>query len=93
MTVPEQDEKQACVWATSKDRWDSFLNDPELARAIDSVRQTSPATGSSVESAVAESPVAAARKGDTDESMHSIGARLRAYETPITDEILRQSIR
>lgn len=89
MTESDSSKKEACVWATTKERWDSFLNDPELLRAIDSVRQAT-TLDNSTESAIPEPLVSAA---DEDESAHSIGARLRAYETPITDEILRQSIR
>ena len=82
---------QACVWATRKELWDSFLNDPALARAIDNVRSQS-------ETSVAEATATASDSSDTQVSDtpgddQSIGARLRAYETPITDDILRQSIK
>lgn len=91
---------QACVWATRKALWDSFLNDPELTRAIDELRnenQHNAEAGKSASAEVAEpqsSGQQAAVNDQADEKeKQKIGARLRAYETPITDEILRQSIR
>ncbi len=92
MTESHSQVKKPCVWATSKERWDSFLNDPELARAFDSVRQAIPAADNSAVNLVAESSVDATEERH-EESADSIGARLRAYETPVTDEVLRQSIR
>lgn len=83
--------KQACVWATSCEVWDSFLNDPELASAIENARNASSPDEDHGSSAVPES--SANELDESDENQHRIGARLRAYETPITDEILRQSIR
>lgn len=92
---------QACVWSTRKALWDSFLNDPEIARAIDQLREENQ-QGKDANRADAPSspatPEAAGRLAADDEQAdnkekQNIGARLRAYETPITDEILRQSIR
>lgn len=84
--------QQACVWATSKELWDSFLNDPELARALDSAQLSNADHNSESEAAsTSGGPDESARDGDSAEQ--HIGARLKAYETPITDEILRQSIR
>lgn len=82
---------QACVWATSSDLWDSFLNDPELALAIENARNAKPADENHGSPAASES--SADEHDDNSERQHCIGDRLRAYETPITDEILRQSIR
>ncbi|MBX2883043.1 MAG: hypothetical protein KTR32_24030 [Granulosicoccus sp.] len=67
------------VWTTSNDCWDDFLNDPTLTQQIETARK-SQKKRSGVQTAL---PVR------TDAS---IGQRLLAYETPITDEILRQSI-
>ncbi|MFK8080755.1 MAG: hypothetical protein AB8B97_10755 [Granulosicoccus sp.] len=85
------DNQQACVWATRKELWDSFLNDPELARALDSARSSEPDTEDNTHTLREEnSAYSSTNEGNTGQR---IGARLRAYETPITDEILRQSIR
>ena len=84
--------QQACVWATSKELWDSFLNDPELARALDSAQNSAADHVDQSERATAPKS-AESSSSDKSETGQRIGARLRAYETPITDEILRQSIR
>ena len=84
--------QQACVWATRKELWDSFLNDPELARALDEARSDEPdSIDTSAEAAASE--LSEDQIAETSGNHQSIGARLRAYETPITDDILRQSIR
>ena len=82
---------QACVWATRKELWDNFLNDPALARAIDNVRSQSESSDASATATASDSSKTQVSKTSGDEQ--SIGARLRAYETPITDDILRQSIK
>ena len=91
---------QACVWATRKALWDSFLNDPELTQAIDQLRtddkrEREAGKGAAAGSAALQTPWKRAADDDQvdDKEKQNIGARLRAYETPITDEILRQSIR
>lgn len=83
--------RQACVWATRKELWDSFLNDPELTRALDDAHNAS--SSESEESDNSEISPRAESAPDGSPSGERIGARLRAYETPITDDILRQSIR
>ena len=91
--------KHACVWATRKALWDSFLNDPELTQAIDQLRTQGRQKRESIDAAATNPDVLqklarAAGEDQTDEKNgQDIVARLRAYETPITDEILRQSIR
>lgn len=91
--------RQACVWATRKELWDSFLNDPELARVIDNalseeLQQTESESENSTQSDISGKTADKAQSHhENDENEQNIGARLRAYETPITDEILRQSIR
>ena len=82
---------QACVWATRKELWDSFLNDPALARAIDNVRSQSESSDAPATATASDSSKTQVSETSGDEQ--NIGARLRAYETPITDDILRQSIR
>ena len=82
---------QACVWATRKELWDSFLNDPALARAIDNVRNQSESDSATAK--VTASDSSKTKTSQTSDDEQRIGARLRAYETPITDDILRQSIR
>ncbi|MDC0434436.1 hypothetical protein OAM69_02215 [bacterium] len=82
---------QACVWATRKELWDSFLNDPALARAIDNVRSQSETSDAKATATASDS--SDIQVSDTPGDEQSIGARLRAYETPITDDILRQSIK
>lgn len=91
---------QACVWATRKALWDSFLNDPELTRAIDQLRNENQHPGETGERASTKlaAPHGSGQQAAGDDAAdekekQKIGARLRAYETPITDEILRQSIR
>ena len=91
---------QTCVWATRKALWDSFLNDPELTQAIDQLRtddkhQREADKGAAANSAALQTPwQGTVGEGQADDKeKQNIGARLRAYETPITDEILRQSIR
>ena len=86
--------RQACIWSTSKDSWDKFLNDPELARAIDSARvHTSVKPEVSTDDAsIEESETAGVAQPESANAEPNIGARLRAYETPVTDDILRQSI-
>lgn len=71
---------QVSVWATSSECWDDFLNDPELAQEIDSVRKAA-------EDKVAKHSAKALKTDDT------IGERLQAYETQITEDILRQLIK
>lgn len=83
--------QQACVWATSKELWDSFLNDPELARALDSAQSLADHAEASERANTPQS--AGSSSSEASPTEQRIGARLRAYETPITDEILRQSIR
>ena len=97
---------QACVWTTHKALWDSFLNDPELTRAIDQLRVDQLKEENQHYGAVddggkpaASSSAQAPRPQSTDDEQteekekQQIGDRLKAYETPITDDILRQSIR
>lgn len=84
------DIQQACVWATSKEHWDNFLNDPELARALDSARSNE---SGDIRYEKQNPEQTAASSAINDSAGQRIGARLRAYETPITDEVLRQSIR
>lgn len=74
------DNGQASVWATSSECWDDFLNDSELAQEIDSVRK-------SADNNVPEDNSGELKTDDT------VGDRLLAYETPITEEILRQLIK
>ncbi|MFK7859417.1 MAG: hypothetical protein AB8B64_11360 [Granulosicoccus sp.] len=85
------DNQPACVWATNKELWDSFLNDPELARALDSAKRGK--TVHAKEPGKSDAGQANDLSAVDGEEERQIGARLRAYETPITDEILRQSIR
>ncbi len=68
------------VWDTTIECWDDFLNDPEISRAIETVREASQ-SGQTLQGALAVR---------TDET---IGERLSACETPMTEEILRQSIK
>ena len=86
--------REACVWSTNKDCWDSFLNDPELARALEQVRleqsQSSHCENGDLQNG--KSGIAASETCEKEEPS-GIDERIRAYETPITDEILRQSIR
>jgi hypothetical protein len=68
------------VWETSNECWDDFLNDPVIAREIDSARR------------MADSE-RLANSSLSVQSDDSVDDRLLAYETPITDEILRQPIK
>jgi len=79
--------ENASVWATSSESWDGFLNDPVLGTQLDAARRLAKARDSSslTGSMIAE-------EGLSEAGQASIAARLQAYETPITDEILRQSI-
>jgi len=93
--VRRMENQQDCVWTTSKERWDSFLNDPELARAIDTARSVDLArmeeSGDQSHTQASQPSEIDGTQGD-DNAPQQIGERLRAYETPITDDILRQSI-
>ena len=81
------DNSSTCIWATKQELWDSFLNDPALAKALDAADNKAPVSSSTSDSGSPECQAA------DDEHEQNIGARLRAYATPITDEVLRQSIR
>lgn len=80
-------DSQACVWATSQEQWDSFLNDPALAKALE---RANSASSDDVEAYKSEQESSSI---EDDKHQQNIGARLRAYATPITDDVLRQSIR
>lgn len=74
------DHSQVSVWGSSNECWDDLLNDPVLAKEIETVLKAEDRNG--------VQPGSESIK--TDES---IGARLLAYETRITEEILTQSIK
>lgn len=102
--VDRMENSQACVWTTHKALWDNFLNDPELTRAIEQLRvdqlreenQHYGAVddgGKPAASAQAPIPKSSGDEQTEEKERQQIGDRLKAYETPITDDILRQSIR
>ncbi|MFK7893147.1 MAG: hypothetical protein AB8B63_20200 [Granulosicoccus sp.] len=81
----------ASVWGASNEHWDNLLNDPDFASEIDTVKKQTVVNGS--DNAVDTSRIDV-EQIVADDSVEDdlVKERLLAYQTPITDEILRQSI-
>lgn len=92
MREPKVTGKQnASVWGASNEHWDNLLNDPGFASAIETVKEQNDANNHNDNADAG--PVDVDRIfADDSVSDDSVKERLLAYQTPITDEILRQSI-